>query len=508
MERDVASTTLGRLRGVREGDVQVFRGVPYAAPPAGELRWRPPQPAQSWSGEREASVFGPIAPQAIGAGALARSGGRMSEDCLYLNVWTPAADNAGRPVIVFLHGGGMSSGSGSAPLLNGAGLAGRGDLVVVTLNYRLGTLGVLNAGERLGAASGETTANLALQDILAALAFVRREAAAFGGDPGNVTLAGQSSGAVATACLMASPAARGLFDKAILQSGGLERVIAPEDAAEVAQLILARLGDPSPEALRRLPLEAILEAQANAFRPRVLPPRGEFHPFYDGVILPEHPILAALGGRSAPVPLLAGTAAHEWRTFDANAPDEAFEELLLVERGRLLLGPREDPATVVSIYREERREEEATLVRRAIAAQMVGDRHFTASTELLARGHAAAGNRVYHYEIAWQSPTPRLGACHNICLPLVFGTLEVGAKLSGAGTEAQAMSAKVQDAWAAFARSGDPSTPALGRWPSYDPIGRRSLQLGAEARIIERHRAAQLGVWPPVYPWMPTEATL
>src|SRR3954470_3693293 len=180
----VVQTGCGALRGTRFGDVEVFRGVPYAAPPVGELRWRSPQPSIPWAGVRDATAFGPIAPQDISPDRLAKRGQTMSEDCLSLNVWTPSADDARRPVVVFIHGGGVVAGSGSAPLLDGTTLARRGDLVVVTINFRLGALGSLLAPERLGVA-GDAGTNLAFRDQLMALRWVREEIGTFGGNPAD-----------------------------------------------------------------------------------------------------------------------------------------------------------------------------------------------------------------------------------------------------------------------------------------------------------------------------------
>ncbi|MBV9840770.1 MAG: carboxylesterase/lipase family protein [Sphingomonadaceae bacterium] len=496
------STGLGPLRGECEGGVTVFRGVPFAAPPVGDLRWRRPDPPRSWPGIRDATAFGPIAPQTISPRQLARSGGRMDEDCLYLNVWTPAADGAKRPILVFVHGGGMISGSGSAPLLNGSRLAERADLVVVTLNYRLGALGVINAPNRLDETSAKTSANLALQDIMAALAFLRREGAAYGGDPNNIVLTGQSSGGVAVACLMAHPDAASLFDKAILQSGGLERVIAAADAAEIADGFLAAFGSKSAAELRQLPLDAIMAAQATPVGQRILPPRGEFHPFVDGDVVPEHPILAALAGRTAPIPILTGTTAQEWKTFDDASLAADFDETRLRSLVEMLLPDGAEVDVALERYRTDLAALGEAPTPRAIASHLVGDLHFVAPTELFARGHAAAGNPVYHYELEWRSPTLGLGACHNICLPLLFGTLEVGAKLSGAGAEADAMSRRLQEAWGAFARTGDPSTVATGKWPCYDPECRPTLRIGERPRVVHGQHADRLAIWQAAYPWL------
>src|SRR4051794_22428964 len=268
----VVQTGCGALHGARLGDVDLFRGVPYAAPPVGELRWRPPQLSAPWAGVRDATAFGPIAPQDISPDRLAKRGQTMAEDCLSLNIWTPSADDERRPVVVFIHGGGVVAGSGSAPLLDGGTLARRGDLVVVTINFRLGALGSLFAPERLGVA-GEGATNLAFRDQLTALRWVRDEIGAFGGNPADVTVVGQSSGAVAIACMLASEAAGGLFDRVILQSGGLERVRSPAAAAGVAHQFFAALGDRD---LMAVNVDEILAAQAT-IPTGFVPPVGPFH---------------------------------------------------------------------------------------------------------------------------------------------------------------------------------------------------------------------------------------
>src|SRR5262245_51237488 len=327
----LARTSLGALRGVQESAVAVFRGVPYAAAPVGGLRWRSPRPATAWTGVRDATSFGPIPPQDIGPERLARRGVTMSEDCLSLNVWTPAADGGRRPVVVFLHGGGVVAGSGSAPLLDGAGLAARGDIVVITLNFRLGVLGSLYAPDRLGV-EGDRATNLALRDQLEALRWIRREVAAFGGDPDRVTLAGQSSGAVAIACMLTGDAAHGLFARVILQSGGLERVRATDAAAAVAERFFAALGD-EPFARDRPTVEAILAAQAQ-IPTGFVPPVGPFHPAVDGELIVEHPLVTASRRPVLPVPMLAGTTRHEWRAFDTVLRDDEVSDAFLVARPR------------------------------------------------------------------------------------------------------------------------------------------------------------------------------
>lgn len=518
MQTCLASTSFGQLRGERLAEVQAYRGIPYAQ----AQRWRPPQPPPAWSGIRDAVRFGAIAPQAMSAGALQRFGASMAEDCLSLNIWTPMADSqkiAGsgfgrreamtrrataregrsqkRPVLVFIHGGGLVSGFGSAPMLDGAALAARGDAVVVTLNYRLGIFGSLYAP----AVFGSDSVNLALQDQMAALRWLRREVAAFGGDPGNITLIGQSSGAVCGACLLASPQARGLFDRAILQSGGLERVIAAPDAAAVADRLFALIGTDAASLLRQLPTDRLMAAQAAILDTmEFVPPRGEFHPTIDGGILPEHPLRAARNARTHSVPVLLGSTAHEWRAFDAGFPDEHFTAALLRERTAKLLGSERDIDAVLQIYRDEYGDTDHIEHRRAIAAALVGDFHFSAPTASFAHDHAAAGNPVFRYVLEWPSPKPGLGACHNICLPLLFGTLAAAPTLAGNDSAARRMSQILQDAWLAFARGNDPSTAALGAWPAYRPATRLSMVLDGESHSVGDHRGGALSCWERSYP--------
>jgi para-nitrobenzyl esterase len=475
----VASTSVGALRGDRRGGVDAFLGVPYAQPPVGPLRWRPPEAVEPWAGERDATRHGPIAPQAISAERLAKRGQTMGEDCLHLNIWTPAADDARRPVLAFVHGGGVVAGTGSAPLLDGAALAARGDIVVVALNFRLGALGSLVAGW--------SATNLALRDQLAALGWIRREIGAFGGDPAAVTVAGQSSGAVAVACMLASEAATGLFDRAILQSGGLERVRSREAAAAVGR----RFGAALPGAADA-GLDDILAAQATVPTGYV-PPEGPWHHSVDGDVVAEHPLVAVARRPLAPVPVLGGTTAEEWRAFDAALPDEAFGEDDLRTRARALLGDGHLLDDVLDRYRATYPDGDAAAQRRAVASALVTDFHFAAPTEQLLRHHAARGNPVHRYELQWPSPKPGLGACHDTCLPLLFGTTSSAPALVGDDAGASRMSAAVQDAWITFVRGGEP-------WARYDERRRPTLLLGREPHLAEQHRRDRLDVWEGRFP--------
>jgi para-nitrobenzyl esterase len=458
--------------------VQVFRGVPYAQPPIGPLRWRAPEPIEPGARERDTTAFGPIAPQDISAERLAKRGQTMSEDCLYLNVWTPAADDGARPVLLFIHGGGVVMGTGSAPLFDGARLAARGDIVVVTINFRLGALGSLYA-------PGRVATNIALRDQMLALRWVRDVIGAYGGDPAHGTVAGQSSGAVAIGCMLTAGAAPARCARAILQSGGLVRVRSTAAAAAVARRFYDALGDQDS-------LEAILAAQGT-IPPGFVPPEGPWHHCIDGDVVPEHPLVAASTRALPPVPVLAGTTKDEWRAFDAVLTDAEVTEEYLRTRARALLGDGALLEDVLDLYRGEHPDGDEIEQRRAVASALVTDFHFGAPTDQFIRAHAAHGTKVFRYELQWPSPRPGLGACHDTCLPLLFGTMDAVPGLVGTGPDVTQMSEDVQDAWITFIRGGDP-------WPAYGEERRTTMLLGPESHTVDQYRCEQLSVWDGRYP--------
>ncbi|HSE04277.1 MAG TPA: carboxylesterase family protein, partial [Methylomirabilota bacterium] len=271
----MVETRRGAVRGVAAAGVAVFRGLPFARPPVGALRFRPPEPPEPWSGVRDATRFGASATQngALVGPLMSLGITRTAEDCLYLNVWTPRADRARRPVLVWIHGGAFVLGSGSQTLYDGATLARRGDVVVVTINYRLGALGFLRARDRFGARL-PATGNEGLLDQVAALEWVRDEIEAFGGDPGNVTIFGESAGAMSCATLLGLPRARGLFHRAILQSGAANFLWPRETAAQIADQLLDDLGIGSPEALHAAEPARLLAVQRRLFMDLMM---GEHH---------------------------------------------------------------------------------------------------------------------------------------------------------------------------------------------------------------------------------------
>jgi para-nitrobenzyl esterase len=342
-------TSSGTLRGeAREGHV-AFRGVPYAAAPDGDRRFLPPAPVAPWAGVREALAHAPAAPQDPLVPFPFRAAPPESEDCLYLNVHTPAADGARRPVLFWIHGGGFSHGSGSQPAYDGGPLAERGDVVVVTINYRVGALGYLYLGAHGGDDWGAAV-NGGQLDQIAALQWVHDNIAAFGGDPGNVTIFGQSAGSVAVCTLLAMPGARGLFAKAIAQSGTANRLNNRETAAATARAYLDRLGIPTGgrDELRAAAVADFLAAQGS---------RGALAPLVDGDSLPEPPLAAVRDGIAADIPLMIGSTRDEQKLYVAAGRDPIDDAQLEAQvRATIPRRAADQAGEVVAVYRASRAE--------------------------------------------------------------------------------------------------------------------------------------------------------
>src|SRR5882724_203739 len=326
----LVETRRGPVRGVAEGGLAVFRGLPFARPPVGPLRFRPPEPPEPWSGVRDAARFGPSAAQngALVGPLMSLGISRTGEDCLYLNVWTPAAGSRRRPVLVWIHGGAFLLGSGSQMLYDGATLARRGDVVVVTINYRLGALGFLRLRDRFGQRL-PATGNEGLLDQVAALTWVRDEIEAFGGDPDQVTIFGESAGAMSCATLLGLPRAHGLFHRAILQSGGANFVWPREIATELSDHVLDELGVASPEALQGLGADRILEVQRR---------------FFGDLLLGEDHVLGGLSatGQRVAGAMFLGLSVAQRRFGRLTAPLARGLVDVLKRRGRRLPAGRSD----------------------------------------------------------------------------------------------------------------------------------------------------------------------
>jgi len=505
----IAATTYGKLAGTQEGGVSVFRGIPFAKPPIGPLRFSPPARAEGWSGVRDASRFGPGSYQASRplASFLGIVVPDQSEDCLTLNVWTPSAgDDGRRPVMVWIHGGAWVIGSGSENTYDGSHLARRGDVVIVTINYRLGPFGFLRGKELAGGL--DSTGNEAMLDLLAALEWVRDEIAAFGGDPRNVTVFGESAGSVNIACLLAMSRARGLFHKAILQSGSLNLTRPPEAALESAREILKELSISPDRAgmLREVPAEDLIRAQNAVAGRSVLPP---FGPVADGDVVPKRPFAAIAAGSARGVPLIIGTNLEEMKLYRFLDPSlDNLDAQGVADRCRALFpgmgrDGRPNGDRVAEVYREERRArgDDASPVETWLAIST--DHMFRAAALKLAEFHAAHTREVFVYQFAWKGETPGKpqGAVHALELPFVFGTLdtsELGA-IAGRGPAAYALSERMQEAWLNFARTGLPWSSGLPHWPHYAPPRRETMQLGDPSVLLAAPQDVERALWDEVF---------
>ena len=461
----VVETSYGRLRGVQADGVCVFKGIPFAAPPLGEQRWRAPEPPASWPGVRDALAFGPCAIQNRVAGDVGELIGiathETSEDCLYLNVWTPAADAAKRPVMVWIHGGGNTLGAGSQPRVNGEHLARRGDVVVVTVNYRLGAFGFLHAPE-LGASGNE-----ALLDQAAALRWVRQEIGAFGGDVDNVTLFGQSAGGFDIVQLMAMPTAgavtrdhAGLFHKAVPMSGSLTQPTPAAQAHEKAVALAKTFG--GFDKLRGVPADAILAEQAKL---------GRWGPTLDGEIIATDPAEVLKSGRfTAGMPLLIGHTRDEstlFTHFDKRLAN--MDKPRLLELATDIFGKFAPEA--VSCYEENHAGHGLSREPLAVWSAMATDRMFRMPAIRTAMHHFVRTRDVWMYRFDHESPAHdgRLGACHSLDIPFVWGTYALPAmqRFCGTGEVVGRLSERMMASWLAFARNGDPNVDGLPYWARY-----------------------------------------
>jgi para-nitrobenzyl esterase len=482
-----------------EEGMLAFRGIPYAQPPLGPLRFCPPHKPAAWAGIREASTYGPAAMQGanpVNQTSLALS--EMREDCLYLNVWTPATDEAQRPVLVWLHGGAFLFSAGSTPLFNGARLAARGDVVVVTLNYRLGLFGFLR-GKGVCGDELDSTGNEGLLDQMAALEWVRDEIGGFGGDPHNVTVFGQSAGAISAAMLTIMPRARGLVHKVIQQSGGVVVRHTPEAADRVMRHLLVEAGLTPAQAgqMRDMPATTLLDLQQ-----RVTPRTGGvfYQPVADGELIPADPFAAVAAGASRGIPLLCGTNLDETKFHRAIDPAiDTLDEGGLLARCHSIWPTAGQAEYAIEAYRTARQARGADASPPELWFAIANDHRYRAPLMRQAELHAAHTPQTYTYLFAWRSPARggRLGAAHGMEMPFVFGRLDAPrlGPLTGQNTVVQRLSGHMMDAWIAFARTGHPATEALPAWPAYTADRRATMVFDESVTVVDAPLEAERAVW-------------
>ena len=499
----IVETTCGKVEGVRADGVDAFKGIPFAAPPVGEMRWRAPVAPAPWPGVRAADSWGKQAWQreVTNAGMLAfvfnaRNAAYRDEDCLQLNVWTPDRNAGKRPVLVWIHGGGFGGGTGGTPVYDGKHLARDGDAVVVTINYRVGPLGFLNLKELTGGRI-PATGNEGLLDQICALEWVRDNIAAFGGDPANVTIVGESAGAMSICALLAMAPAKGLFHRAVPMSGAASTAHSQARAVAVAEALLAELGLNAKEADKLMAADP--EVITNAAAVVRLPGGGmTFQPCIDGELLAALPLDAVKGGAADDIPILVGTQRDEWQGFTRSNPQTANldQDGLLAEVAKNVA----DAPSLIDGYRQIRTARGAATDPVSLFAAIETDRKMRQPAIHLAEALAARGQAGYQYIFAGESPWDggQLGAPHAVIIGFVFGThafSDESAAFFGRGPAADALSKHLRDALVAFARTGSPATDALADWAPYLPPSRITGVFGNPVAVEHAPFEAERALW-------------
>jgi para-nitrobenzyl esterase len=482
-ENAIVETTVGKVRGFTRNGIDTFLGIPYAGSTAGKARYQPPTRPAPWTGLRSSMQYGFVSPQEPRAGWANDEGawvfdwddGRPGEDCLRVNLWTPGVnDNRKRPVMVWLHGGGFSAGSGQElKSYYGENLSRRGDVVVVSLNHRLGVLGYLNLAE-IGGTAYADSANLGMLDIVAALEWVRDNIANFGGDPGNVMIFGQSGGGGKVNTLMAMPAAKGLFHRAAVESGSLLDASTPEDSAKLGAAVMQQLGLSASQIdqLHDVPVEKLIDAGIAAVK-RLAPPfnpsagfrlpRIGWQPTVDGRNLATQPCDPVAPEMSAHIPLIVGTVLNEFSNalFDPSLSTLTLEQLKT--RVATSYGDRAD--RIIEVFRTAHPKDGPGEIMSRISAAPVRQSAITQAE----RQSALGGAPVFNYWFCWQTPVldRRPGAFHCSELSFVFDNTDRCAPMTGGGPGPRALAAKVSEAWIHLARHSDPNHPGLPKWPAF-----------------------------------------
>jgi para-nitrobenzyl esterase len=485
----VVDTEAGKVRGKHRAGVHVFRGIPFAAPPVGERRFRPPGPVEPWDGERDATHAGPWAPQLPSPleTMLGAPPPKWDEaGCLTLNVTTPGLDDAKRPVMFWIHGGAFVNGAGSTPIYDGTRFATHGDVVVVTVNYRLGAFGFLHLEEIFGA-DFAGSGNVGILDQVAALGWVRDNIEAFGGDPRAVTIFGESAGGMSVGTLLGLPAAEGLYARAIVQSGSSSYTTRADVATGVARDILARAGVSTADELRAVPADALLRAQGKALAGNArmdLP----FMPVVDGTVLTDVPLHTIASGATGAVPTMVGTTLDEMTLFLAlDLKIGEVDSAALNRQMSKVFGDRSEE--VAAIYTGNRPGQSPGDVLTALST----DRAFRIPAIRLAEAQVANGRPAFMYLFTWPSPVMegKLKSCHALELPFMWDALDKPglSMLTGGGPERQAIADAMHAAWISFARTGDPG------WPRYDLERRATQRFDTTLEVIEDPMADERRLW-------------
>ncbi len=478
----IVETAEGRYRGRIVDGVHVFKGMRYGASTAGAGRFLPPKPPERFAGVQDAYEYGDQTPQARGGLAAP---GPMSEDCLRINVWTPApGDGRKRPVLLWFHGGGFEAGSGSSLLYDGTNMVKRGDVVVCTINHRLNVFGFCDLSGFLGSEFAQS-GNVGYLDLVAAMRWVKANIAAFGGDPGNVMIYGQSGGGRKVTVCMAGKDAAGLFHKGVVQSGSHLLIQTREQANRLTADLLKRLEiDPRrARDLQAVPQERLSEVQ----RQVIGAARYRFEPVMDGITFTAHPFIPNAPARTARVPLMVGTAQHELANQLGSTPGiHEIDEAGLRQRLAASL-PASDVDEAVRVFKASTPSGSYP----EIFFKVMSWRSYIRNATIMCEKRAAlngANNPTWMYQVTWRSPVEggRRFAQHSSDLPFMFDNVARGARYTGPPTAAtQVMADSMANAWLAFARTGDPNHAGIPKWPTYDPATRAVMQFDAPPRLAK-----------------------
>ncbi|MBV8844157.1 MAG: carboxylesterase/lipase family protein [Bryobacterales bacterium] len=467
----VVETTSGKIRGAAINKVNAFKGISYGDTTEGAARFMPPSKPKPWTGVKDTVDWGLEAPQGAHteipevAATIPKQG--HSEDCLRLNVWTNSVSRGGkRPVMLWLHGGGFTSGSGSYSIYDGANMARKHDVVTVTVNHRLNSFGFLYFPE-IGAS------NAGMLDIVAALQWVRDNIANFGGDPNNVTIFGQSGGAGKVSTLLAMPSAKGLFHRAIIQSGANLQGISPADAKKTADTLMAKLNVKSPAELQKIPMDQLVEATLST-------PGLRLGPVLDGKTLPEGPFTPAAPAMSADIPVIIGSTEFEVNFFPNTKFDPINDAGLHAAVKQATRAGDADVDKLIAIYRKGRAGYSNVELQQVIASD-----GFRAGVVTEAERKAAQKAPVYMYYFTWRSPVRdgKLKAFHTLEIPFVLENVDEGKSMTGTGQDRYALQEKMSGAWAAFARTGNPNHKGLPNWPAFTTDKRATMIFNNECKV-------------------------
>jgi para-nitrobenzyl esterase len=494
----IVNTSSGPVQGIDRDGVTVFRGIPYAEAPVGALRFKPPVARTPWTDTLVAEHAGPLAPQNPSPleGLLGAGQPPIGDDCLSLNIWTPGVDGAERPVLFWIHGGAFVTGTGSTPWYDGTNFARQHDVVVVTINYRLGALGFLHLADIFGA-DWDGSANLGILDQSFALRWTSENVGAFGGDPANITIFGESAGGMSVATQLGLPASHGLFHRAIAQSGAAGHVHTRATATDVARRFLEVIGVDDIDALQQAPTADILAAQetVNVERSNIGGGGLPFMPCVDGTVLPVGPQQAVKDGHARGVDLLLGTNLDETTLFTIMDPSfSSLDDAALAKRFGGFFG-EERAVEALDAYRKDRAE--ATPGDLYNAA--LSDRVFRVPALRLADAQEPNGS-TYVYLFTWESTAfdGRLRSCHALEIPFVWDNLDQTgvAFLTGPVTdEMRALATTMHEAWAAFARTGNPTTPTLADWPRWNPETRPTMVINTAPAVELDPMGHEIEVW-------------